>query len=179
MGASVGRLRPSNGFIWFHWISVFGIAQRAVFDYTHRRFSMGIATLERSQAPARQGHFVVTAELPEIQTVTVWTPCCVFVDTILLKKITCEKWLYPVPADEFLMHWRTCFVCSMQSYYEFPGGGAIRNIYRDIHVQPCAISGQKCLVGAGNYALLCTVNDRKRPLIRGKYPEPIDARILF
>lgn len=37
---------------------------------------MGTATSEQSQAPARQGHFVVTAELPEIQTVTVWTPCC-------------------------------------------------------------------------------------------------------
>lgn len=37
---------------------------------------MGAATSEGSQAPARQGHFVVTAELPEIQTVTVWTPCC-------------------------------------------------------------------------------------------------------
>lgn len=37
---------------------------------------MGTATLERSQATARQGYFVVTTELPEIQTVTVWTPCC-------------------------------------------------------------------------------------------------------
>ena len=37
---------------------------------------MGTATSERSQAPARQGHFVVTTELPKIQTVTVWTPCC-------------------------------------------------------------------------------------------------------
>lgn len=32
--------------------------------------------MERSQATARQGYFVVTTELPEIQTVTVWTPCC-------------------------------------------------------------------------------------------------------
>lgn len=31
MGASVGRLRSSNGLIWFHCISVFGIAQRALF----------------------------------------------------------------------------------------------------------------------------------------------------
>ena len=31
MGASVGRLRSSNGLIWFHYISVFGIAQRALF----------------------------------------------------------------------------------------------------------------------------------------------------
>ena len=82
MGASVGRLRPSNGFIWFHSVSVFGIAQRAVFVTLHRRFSMGIATLERSQAPARQGHFVVTAELPEIQTVTVWTPCYVLMNIL-------------------------------------------------------------------------------------------------
>ena len=52
----------------------------------HRRFSMGIATSERSQAPARQGHFVVTAELPEIQTVTVWTPCCVPMNTLSYKK---------------------------------------------------------------------------------------------
>lgn len=64
---------------------------------------MGAATSEGSQAPARQGHFVVMAELPEIQTVTVWTPCCVFVDTILIKKVTCEKWLYPVPTDEPFM----------------------------------------------------------------------------
>lgn len=97
MGASVGRQRPSNGFIWFHCISVFGIAQRAFLVFGTAGFSMGIATLEQSQAPARQGHFVVTVELPEIQTVTVWTPCCVFVDTILIKKVTCKKWLYPVP----------------------------------------------------------------------------------
>ncbi len=37
---------------------------------------MWTATSERSQALARQGHFVVTTELPEIQTVTVLTPCC-------------------------------------------------------------------------------------------------------
>lgn len=43
---------------------------------------MGTATSERSQAPARQGYFVVTAELPEIQTVTVWTPCCAPMSTL-------------------------------------------------------------------------------------------------
>lgn len=37
---------------------------------------MGTATSERTQALARQGYFVVTMELPEIQTVTVWMPCC-------------------------------------------------------------------------------------------------------
>ena len=52
---------------------------------------MGIATSERSQAPARQGHFVVTTELPEIQTVTVWTPCCVPMNAILKKKNLSEK----------------------------------------------------------------------------------------
>lgn len=52
----------------------------------HRRFFMGIATSERFQAPARQGHFVVTAELPEIQTVTVWTPCCVPMNTLSYNK---------------------------------------------------------------------------------------------
>ena len=35
-------------------------------------------------------------------------------------------------------------------------------VYRDIHVQPYAISGQKCLAGMTNYSLLCTVNDTKR-----------------
>jgi len=44
----------------------------------HRRFSMGIATSERSQAPARQGYFVVTAE--------VWTPCCVPMNTLSYNK---------------------------------------------------------------------------------------------
>ena len=48
---------------------------------------MGTATSERSQAPARQGHFVVTTELPEIQTVTVWTPCCAPMSTLSYKKI--------------------------------------------------------------------------------------------
>ena len=51
---------------------------------------MGIATSERSQAPARQGHFVVTAELPEIQTVTVWTPCCVPMNTLLIQEFAHE-----------------------------------------------------------------------------------------
>lgn len=37
---------------------------------------MGTATSERSQATARQGYLVVTTELPEIQTVTIWTPYC-------------------------------------------------------------------------------------------------------
>lgn len=46
---------------------------------------MGAATSEGSQAPARQGHFVVTAELPEIQTVTVWTPCCAPMSTLYKK----------------------------------------------------------------------------------------------
>lgn len=46
---------------------------------------MVTATSERSQAPARQGHFVVTAELPEIQTVTVWTPCCAPMGTLSYK----------------------------------------------------------------------------------------------
>lgn len=47
---------------------------------------MGIATSEQSQAPARQGHFVVTTELPEIQTVTVWTPCCAPMGTLYNKE---------------------------------------------------------------------------------------------
>lgn len=47
---------------------------------------MGAATSEGSQAPARQGHFVVMAELPEIQTVTVWTPCCAPMSTLSNKK---------------------------------------------------------------------------------------------
>ena len=47
---------------------------------------MGAATSEQSQAPARQGHFVVTTELPEIQTVTIWTPCCGQMNAILKKK---------------------------------------------------------------------------------------------
>ena len=55
---------------------------------------MGTATLDRFQAPARQGHFVVTTELPEIQTVTVWTPCCVPMDTISNKKNWLIKPLY-------------------------------------------------------------------------------------
>lgn len=42
------------------------------------------------------------------------------------------------------------------------GEGAISIVYSDIHVQPYAISGQKCLVGMKNYPLLCNVNDTKR-----------------
>jgi len=72
---------------------------------------MGTATLERSQALARQGHFVVTTELLEIQTVTVWTPCCGRVTIIYGVKL----------------------------------GHGISSVYWDIHVQPYAISGQKCL----------------------------------
>lgn len=42
------------------------------------------------------------------------------------------------------------------------GEGAISIVYSYIHVQPYAISGQKCLVGMKNYPLLCNVNDMKR-----------------
>ena len=42
------------------------------------------------------------------------------------------------------------------------GERAISVVYSDIHVQPYAISGQKCLVGMKNYPLLCNVNDTKR-----------------
>lgn len=46
-------------------------------------------------------------------------------------------------------------------YFELydTGEGAISIVYSDIHVQPYAISGQKCLVGTRNNPLLCTVND--------------------
>lgn len=54
---------------------------------------MVTATSEGSQAPARQGHFVVTAELPEIQTVTVWTPCCAPMGTLYNKE---TEWLASV-----------------------------------------------------------------------------------
>ena len=39
--------------------------------------------------------------------------------------------------------------------------GAISIVYSDIHVQPYAISGQKCLVGMKICPLLCNVNDTK------------------
>ena len=55
---------------------------------------MGTATLERSQALARQGHFVVTTELLEIQTVTVWTPCCGRVTIIYGVKLGMEYQVY-------------------------------------------------------------------------------------
>ncbi len=42
------------------------------------------------------------------------------------------------------------------------GEGAISIVYSDIHVQPYAISGQKCLEGMKNYPLLCNGNDTKR-----------------
>ncbi len=42
------------------------------------------------------------------------------------------------------------------------GDGAISIVYSYIHVQPYAISGQKCLVRMTNYPLLCNVNDTKR-----------------
>lgn len=48
---------------------------------------MGIATSEQSQAPARQGQFVVTTKLPEIQTVTIWTPCCGRVTIIHIHRV--------------------------------------------------------------------------------------------
>ena len=54
---------------------------------------MGTATSEQSQAPARQGHFVVTTGLPEIQTVTVWTPCCAPMGTLYNKE---TEWLASV-----------------------------------------------------------------------------------
>lgn len=54
---------------------------------------MVTATSEGSQAPARQGHFVVTAELPEIQTVTVWTPCCAPMGTLYNKE---TEWIASV-----------------------------------------------------------------------------------
>ena len=52
---------------------------------------MGTSTSEQSQAQARQGHFVVKTEFPEIQTVTVWTPCCVPMNAILKKKKLIEQ----------------------------------------------------------------------------------------
>ena len=47
---------------------------------------MVTATSERAQAPARQGYFVGTTELPKIQTVTVWTPCCAPMSTPPIRK---------------------------------------------------------------------------------------------
>ena len=49
-------------------------------------------------------------------------------------------------------------------YFELndTGEGAISIVYSDIHVQPYAISGQKCLEGMKNYPLLCNGNDTKR-----------------
>lgn len=125
----------------------------------HRRFSMGNATSERSQAPARQGYFVGTTELPEIQTVTIWTPCCVPMNTISYKKKWTEIASLRSPCLR-LSECCRCYVrCSAQSYVDFPPVGAISIVYSYIHVQPCAIFGQKCLVGTRNNPLLCTVND--------------------
>lgn len=113
---------------------------------------MGTATSERSQAPARQGHFVVTAELPEIQTVTVWTPCCAPMGTLYNKE---TEWLASVAV---------CLKTVRMLRTNISDGtipvGAISIVYSDIHVQPYAISGQKCLEGMKNYPLLC--NDTKR-----------------
>ena len=136
------------------------VAQRAVLPNAPKVF-MGIATSERSQAPARQGHFVVTAELPEIQTVTVWTPCCVPMNTLLYKKNLNELPPVTVPVQRLCGCRGRCFRCSMQSYGDFPPVGAISIVYSYIHVQPYAISGQKCLVEMKNYPFLCTVNDTK------------------
>ena len=52
--------------------------------------NMGIATSERAQAPARQGYFVGTTELPKIQTVTVWTPCYVHVNILHIITDVCN-----------------------------------------------------------------------------------------
>lgn len=60
---------------------------------------MGTATSERSQALARQGHFVVTTELPEIQTVTVWTPCCGRVTIICGVEL---KTIYPMYTEIYM-----------------------------------------------------------------------------
>lgn len=54
---------------------------------------MGIATSERAQVPARQGYFVGTTELPKIQTVTVWTPCCAPMGTLYNKE---TEWIASV-----------------------------------------------------------------------------------
>lgn len=114
---------------------------------------MGTATSERSQAPARQGHFVVTAELPEIQTVTVWTPCCAPMSTLYNKE---TEWIASVAV---------CLKTVRMLRTNISDGtipvGAISIVYSYIHVQPYAISGQKCLVRMTNYSLLCNVNDTK------------------
>lgn len=97
---------------------------------------MGTATSERSQAPARQGHFVVTAELPEIQTVTVWTPCCAPMSTLSYKKIRmdCLCGCSGLPGDR---------ADTKGKYFGWndTGDGAISIVYSYIHVQPYAISG--------------------------------------
>lgn len=126
---------------------------------------MEAATSEGSQAPARQGHlghlrspspsgFVVTAELPEIQTVTVWTPCCAPMSTLYNKE---TEWLASVAV---------CLKTVRMLRTNISDGtipvGAISIVYSYIHVQPYAISGQKCLVRMTNYPLLCNVNDTKR-----------------
>ena len=60
----------------------------------------------------------------------------------------------------------------MQSYGDFKPVGAISIVYRSIHVQPYAISGQKCLVRTRNNPLLCTVNDTE--CLRRKALNPVD-----
>ena len=116
--------------------------------------NMGTATSERFQAPARQGHFVVTAELPEIQTVTVWTPCCAPMSTLSNN----GTWMDCL--------WGLSGGCADVEGEDFgwndTGDEAISIVYSDIHVQPYAISDQKCLVGMKNYPLLCDINDTNR-----------------
>jgi len=75
----------------FNVFGFYRVAQRAVLFYMRRRLSWELRLRSGSKPPARQGHFVVTTELPEIQTVTVWTPCCVPMNAILKKKNLIEK----------------------------------------------------------------------------------------
>ena len=89
------------------------------------------------------------------------TPCCVPMNTLLYKKNLNELPPVTVPVQRLCGCRGRCFRCSMQSYGDFPPVGAISIVYSYIHVQPYAISGQKCLVEMKNYLLLCTVNDTK------------------
>ena len=75
----------------FNVFGFYRVAQRAVLFYMRRMLSWELRLRSGSKPPARQGHFVVTTELPEIQTVTVWTPCCVPMNAIINKKNLIEK----------------------------------------------------------------------------------------
>ena len=116
--------------------------------------NMGTVTSERSQAPVRQGYFVVTAELPEIQTVTVWTPCCAPMSALSNKKNRMYASVVVRP--------ETVRMSKAYFGWDDTGDGAISIVYSYIRVQPYTISGKKCLVEMKIYPLLCNVNDTKR-----------------